>query len=366
LQLPSGKTTERHNTMEPIDDKPDISRRGILRTAAGITALGALPMIASASSAPKTIRPKRMKTGDTFGLIAPASATGDENQIQTVIARMEALGFKVKQAKNLREKYGYLAGTDNQRAEDFNAMVRDPEVDGILCYHGGYGTMRMLPQIDYNAFKNNPKVVVGYSDITGLLMALNAKTGVIGFHGPVGNSTWSIFDTEWFKKAAFTAAPIGTFGSRDQEMDPLPETLVEGVGEGRLLGGNLTLISHLIGTPYFPDPHGAIWCLEDIGEDPYKVDRMLTHMWLAGAFKGAQGIVFGSVRPRAADPARTPSQNDFSMIEVLRDRTKRFGLPSYSGFSFGHIENQVTVPIGVRARIDAAARTLRVLEPAVK
>ena len=306
-----------------------------------------------------------LKEGDLIGMIAPAGAATDAIDVQKARENLHRLGFEVLLGKNILSRHGYLGGTDQQRAEDFNQMVKLPEVKGIACMRGGYGTTRMLDLIDYAAFRENPKVVWGFSDITGLINALTRNSNVITFHGPTPASSWGDYDLQGMRKALMSVDPIGPLPAPIASIDPETTTLVPGVVEGRLVGGNLSLLSAVGGSKYAPDYTGAIIFIEEIGEEPYRVDRMLTQLHLEGAFAKAKGIAFGSLKLRST---QTPDDDPltFTMLQMLQDRATAFGLPSCTGFPFGHIADQVTLPIGVRARLDATNRTLTVVESGVR
>lgn len=297
-------------------------------------------------------------------MIAPASASQDAADVQRAKANLEALGFEVLLGKNILGRHGYLAGTDAERAEDFNQMVSLPQVKAIIAMRGGYGTTRMLELLDYEAFRANPKVVHGFSDITGLANALTRKTGVVTFHGPNPASNLGPYDIEGMKRAWLAEAPIGPLPAPAAPLDPVAATLVPGKVRGRLVGGNLSLLSAVAGSAYAPDYDGAIVFIEEIGEDVYRVDRMLTHLMISGAFKRAKGIAFGSLRFRTNQVVEQDPK-DFTMLQMLEDRAKAIGLPACTGLPFGHIADQVTLPIGVQAELDANTQTLTILESGV-
>ncbi|MBL8060007.1 MAG: LD-carboxypeptidase [Chthonomonas sp.] len=333
--------------------------------AIGVAATLGAPSLSKASlTGTKAIRPPRLKPGDTVGIVSPAGFTSDPLDIDIVRENLGKLGLKIKVGQNALERYGPLAGTDQQRADDFNRMVNDPSVQGICCLRGGYGTTRILHLVDYASFRAHPKVVWGFSDITGLLNALTKKTGVITFHAPTAASNWGEYDLASMK-SIILEADYGT-ALPDYVGDPVPEavTLIPGTAQGRLVGGNLSLLSAVGGSQFAPDTEGAMVFIEEVGEEPYRVDRMLTQLLLAGAFKRAKGIIFGGMRLRS-NQAPSADPKDWTMLDVLRDRALAIGLPAFTGFPAGHIADQVVMPIGVRVEMDAVTRTLRLLEPAV-
>jgi muramoyltetrapeptide carboxypeptidase len=316
----------------------------------------------------KTLKPKRLKLGDTLGLIAPSSPLTDEN-FEKAVKNLTDLGFKLKYGKYVREKSGYLAGTDAQRAEDFHWAFSDKTVDAVWCFRGGYGGMRVLPLIDFNIVKQNPKIFIGYSDITAYHLAIYQKTGLITFHGPVGTSDYVDFTknhvlntlmkpTESYKldNAAENAAnPSDLFKM---------QVITAGRCQGKLIGGNLSLLSAMAGTPYglkTKDVKGKILFMEDIEERPYRVDRMLTQILQAVDLRTCAGIALGVFE------GCSPKKEEQSMTvqEVMKDRLGNLGVPVVYGLSFGHIKHQFTLPIGIEAAFDTDGGMITLLERAV-
>lgn len=316
--------------------------------------------------APRTpIRPKRLAEGDTLGLVSPASAAFEDDNIVMAKELLEALGFKVVIGEHAFDRHGYFAGTDRDRAADLNRMFADDRIAGIFCYTGGWGSARILPLLDYDLIRRKPKVLIGYSDVTALLNAIHQRTGLITFHGPVASSTFEPYTLENFRKVVMTAEAAGVLPLPPKKPDALVDRtnrvlrLAPGKATGRLAGGNLTILSTLMGTPYEIDTNGAIVFLEDTHEDLYRIDRMLTQLALAGKFDRAAGVVFG----RCTDCGyRGPT---FSLEEILRDRFGSMKIPALSGLPIGHIETKMTIPVGATATLDADAGTLAIVEPAV-
>jgi muramoyltetrapeptide carboxypeptidase len=282
---------------------------------------------------------------------------------------MEGLGLKTVFSAHVSDKYGYLAGQDRDRAEDVNAMFRRKDVDGIIAIRGGWGCLRMIPYLDYAMIRRHPKIIMGYSDITTILNAIYTRTGLITFHGPVALSTYNEYTNEYLKKAIFTAKPIGRVeqppAGDDEKDDRTVVSLGKGRGSGPLVGGNLSLIVTTLGTPYEIDLKGKVLFVEDVGEEPYRIDRMLTHLWVTGHLKKLAGIVFGKFTncvPKKDNPEYSTS---FTVDELLRERITPLGIPAISGVNIGHIKNKVTMPIGARATVDADAKTLTITEAAV-
>jgi muramoyltetrapeptide carboxypeptidase len=325
----------------------------------------ATPLLSAAASKPPIIKPKRLSPGDTVGLVLPATAAFEADEIQFAKEQMEAIGFKVVIGPHAFDKWGYFAGHDKDRAADINRMFADDSVNAVVCYTGGWGSPRVLPYLDYDLIARKPKVLLGFSDITALLNAVHKKTGLITFHGPVGGSTFEPYTLENFRRVVMTAEPAGLLPTPSKRPNELIDRtnrilkITNGKATGPLIGGNLTMIASLMGTPWQPDTTGAIVFLEDVHEEPYRIDRMLTTLALGGLFDHAAGIVFG----RCSDcGVKGPS---FSLEEILRDRFGTLPIPALSGLSFGHIEQKLVLPIGVRATLDADAGTLRIEENAV-
>lgn len=346
----------------------ETSRREFLGTAgAGLLAApppGATARAASAPPAP--VKPRRLAAGDTIGLIDPASATFLRQDVEIVTDVLAALGFKVKRGAHLMDRYGYLAGRDVDRAADVNALFADPEVRGILAVRGGWGSARLLPHLDFEGIRRNPKVLAGYSDLTALLNAVHARTGLVTFHSPVGVSTWTPFSVEHARRVLIDGeAP--TLSNPVEVKDTLVpvehrvSTITPGVARGRLLGGNLTVLSALVGTPYLPDFDGAILFLEDVREQIYRIDRMLTQLALAGVLGRVRGVVIGKCTD--CDPGE--GYGSLTLEEVFDDHVKPLGVPAWHGAMIGHIDRQFTLPIGLEVEIDAKGGTIKLLEPAV-
>ncbi len=351
----------------------DITRRDLLAgavaggaaLAAATGAKGQADGTAARPAAPT--RPTRLAQGDLVALVAPASATYDEDTLLVAVESLEALGLRVRVGEHVMARYGYLAGPDEDRAADINAAFADDEVRGVIALRGGWGASRALPHIDFDLIAANPKVVLGYSDVTSLLLALLARSNLVGFHGPNGTSPWGEFTTREMRRIVFEGgAPTmrnprlrdGTLAVRQFRTVPI----VPGLARGRLVGGNLTLFAALAGTPYFPDTTGAIVFLEEVDEYIYRCDRMLTQLALAGVFERAAGVVFGGFTNCGVHPE---GYGRFSLNDVFRHHLVPLGKPAFSGAMFGHVAQKRTLPLGVEAEIDAEAGTIRMLEPAV-
>ncbi len=344
-------------------------RRRFLETA-GLAALalpaGARPAAPATAARPAPVRPARLRPGDTVGLVAPARAFHLRSEIETARLVVEGLGLKPRLGPNFARRYGYLAGRDEERAADVNALFGDPEVKGILAGQGGWGCARLLPHLDFDLIRRNPKVLLGYSDLTALLLAIHARTGLVTFHGPTALSDWSAFTLDWARRVLFEgeAPTYRNVLLEDGRLVPRrwrTQVVTPGRASGRLLGGNLTVLSHLLGTPYLPDFEGSLLFLEDVHEEVYRVDRMLTQLGQAGVLKQARAVAWGT----CTDCEPGEGYGALTLEELLDDHVRPLGVPAYAGAMIGHIDDQFTLPLGLPAELDAEAGTLRLLEPAV-
>lgn len=310
------------------------------------------------------LKAKKLKFGDTIGLIAPSGAVRTEGAIERAVAETERMGFKVKLGEGAGKKYGYLAGTDEDRARDINAMFADDEVDAIVCLRGGYGAMRILDQLDYDLIAKHPKIFMGFSDITALHIALLNRCGLVTFHGPMAAANWSSKPLDDFSRnsmyqALMHAEPAGEL--RNPPEYP-KQTVNPGQAEGVLVGGNLMLIASSLGTPWEIDARGRIIFIEEIGERTYCVDRMLTQLRLAGKFDDCAGVIFGDF---ADCPVEYP-EFGLTLEEIIRDVVAPCGKPVFTGLRCGHCSPKLTLPFGVNCHMDADTCTLTVLESAVE
>ncbi|MCC6550398.1 MAG: LD-carboxypeptidase [Ignavibacteriaceae bacterium] len=316
----------------------------------------------------KTIIPPRLKQGDRIALVSPGGfITADE--LKDSRTNIEALGFEVVDGKSVVGKYGYLGGSDKERADDINWAFGDKAINGIVCTRGGYGCGRILPMLDYELIEKNPKVLMGYSDITALFYGIYTKTGLTGFHGPVGISTFNDYSVNHLRNVVINPVPVYTLDNAPAEAaNPDYElyTISGGTVRGKLIGGNLSLVVSVIGTEFNPDYTGAIIFLEEVREEPYRIDRMLTQLVQSGAVEKCNGIalgVFSKCNPKESESAITTS---LTLKEVLFDRLGGLGKPVCYGLSFGHIANKFTLPFGTEAELDADSGILKLIEPAVR
>lgn len=339
------------------------------RTFLGSTALAAslLPLsgIAGATTAPRgRLLPVPLSKGDTIGLVSPSSATDDSFNLQLAREAMEALGFKVKTGAHYDARRGHLAGTDAERAGDLNAMFTDKTIKAIVCSRGGSGAARLLPLLDYDSIRRNPKVLLGYSDITALHSAIHAKTGLVTFHGQIGSGSWNKFNVDQFQRVLLDRELVEYRNKIELGDELVPRqnrtiTLQGGKARGELVGGNLTVLTALAGSPYLPDFSGKILFLEDVGEAPYRVDRMFSTLKLMGALDKVAGVIFGE----CTDCKPGDGYGSLTLEQILDDYILPLKVPAYRGAMIGHIREQFIVPVGGQVELDADAGTFRLLEP---
>lgn len=314
------------------------------------------------------VRPNRLAPGARIALVAPAGPLLERDDLARAVALCRALGYEPALSPGAGRRLGYLAGADDERLADLNAALHDPAVDAIWCLRGGFGVTRILDRVDFDPLARRPRPLIGFSDITALLLAALAEAGVVTFHGPVARASMPAFSRAHFERVLAAPTPAGKLGrlpAKPGVLIPREDrivTLAGGSAEGPLLGGNLTLLQCLVGTRFFPDLEGAILFLEDVGEDLYRVDRILAHLRMVGALERLAGVAVG----RFTDLKRHTSDGALGFDEVLETYFGPLRVPVAYGFPFGHIDDQWTLPLGVRARLDADAGELELLEAAVQ
>lgn len=304
-----------------------------------------------------------------MGLITPSTFVSDPDTLATAERTMKYFGLQAKWGKNVRKKSGYLGGTIDERLDDLHEMFRDPDVKAIFALRGGYGAAQLLDRIDYSLIKSHPKIFLGYSDITALHLGIHQKTGLVTFHGPVVLSRFTPFTQEHFRQALFETKAIGAV-TNPPESNPLrPEhtlrTVRPGRARGPLIGGNLTLVSTTMGTPYEIETRGKILFIEDVDEEPYRIDRMLTQLRLAGKFDAAAGLIFGECEDCRPKDFKPSFNSTFTLGEIVDNILGGLKIPVLSGLTFGHTNDQLTLPLGIMATLDADKGELVVEEPAV-
>lgn len=335
----------------------------------GWLAAGSVPL--STLTEPPRLRPAAFRRGMKVGVVAPASPVS-RTEWQRVQSALTSMGFALTYDEaQLLDNAHFLAGTDAERAAALHRLFEDDEVGVIWCVRGGYGTMRLLELLDYDLIQRHPKIVIGFSDITALLHAIWQRTGLVTFHGPVGTSEFTTYTKRNMMHQLMSGRVPYSIGlplpleesplRRANHREYVAQSLVSGVATGTLIGGNLTLMTSLLGTPYDVDYSGKILLLEEVGEAPYRIDRMLTQLRLAGKLQQVAGIGLGVFKDCSNRSAAKASE----LIEVLQDRLGDLGVPVGYGLAMGHVDNNFTFPIGVRARLDTGAMTLTLLESGV-
>lgn len=316
------------------------------------------------------IWPDSLRPGDTIMFVAPAGDLQEE-RIRQAKGRLEARGFKVVMRQDLFDKEGYLAGTDKRRAKELMQAFLDPDVKAVFSGRGGYGTMRILDRLDYKKIRAHPKILVGFSDITGLHLALNRQAGLVTFHSPT--SFWRLdsetegmrpFTQEYLLRAVIDdgAATNDGYTIEIPEDAPRPVALGRGTARGRLAGGNLSMISALEGTPFSVDTRDAILLLEDTREAPYRIDRMLKQLELAGKLETLRGAVLGQfTRNYDREEDQMTEDPRFTVDGVLRQYFEPLGIPVLMNYPVGHSPYNATLPLGAQVEIDADQGTLRIL-----
>ena len=295
------------------------------------------------------IRPPRLKPGDTIGIVAPASPF-DQKTFGQGIRSLESMGFQTRVPDEIFEKNGYLAGSDSHRAGLVMQFFEDHSVNALLCARGGFGSLRILPLLDFNIIRQNPKIFVGHSDITALLAAITAKSRLVTFHGPLV--------TTLANAPEMTCSTLLTAISSNAIVELKPAqgiALKAGRARGRVIGGNLTTLCHMLATPFEPRFENHILLLEDRGEAHYRIDRMLFQMKLAGCFKGIAGLVLGSFQDCGSLDG---------IFRIFEEHFKDMSLPILAGFDVGHGPQNMTLPVGLEATLDADEQILSFDQPA--
>ena len=300
--------------------------------------------------------PKPLKAGSKIGITAPASPSSPW-EINEAVRFLKSMDCSVEIGKLINKKnreYKYLSASDDDRAAEFMEFIENPEIDAIMCARGGYGTLRILEKLDYNKIKKNPKIIVGFSDITALIIAINRKTGLIGFHGPVAGSSFNQFTRECFKKVLFEE------GFKYSQKFSQMNVVKNGLASGILVGGNLTMLTSSLGSPYEIDSDNAILFVEETKEEPYRIDRMLSQLALAGKFNNLKGVILGNFGSLDAKKNFYPGKS-FTVRQVLEERFSSMNIPFVMNMPFGHIKDKMTIPYGVYARLDTKEKSLEFL-----
>jgi muramoyltetrapeptide carboxypeptidase len=313
------------------------------------------------------VKPPALRDGATIAIVAPSSPPQTRSEIEQATAYFESRGYELVFGPNLRRVHGYLAGTDEQRAADLQWALSEPGIDMVLCLTGGYGAARLYNRIDWDAL-GNPRIFCGYSDITALHLALAKHAGWTTFYGPMFLRFTRKKDeltkvTEECFHRAFKAEPLGRVP--EDPDDPYVLTVGEGVAEAPIVGGCLTLVAASLGTPYEIETDGCIVLLEDLNEEPYIIDTHLNHLILAGKLDNAAGLVFGTDVNLKALTIPEYNESTLSIEEILDELIAPLGIPAIANVPVGHGKTMATIPLGARARLDAGAKTLDILEAGV-
>lgn len=327
-----------------------MNRRNFTRLSAMGMAATTLPLYNMDKKKKITI-PKRLQKGQTVALISPGSYV-NETKLERAIQNLESLELKIKLSKHIRKVRGYTAGTDQERLEDLHAAFQDDQVDAIWCARGGYGCTRLLPYLDYKMIRKHPKILIGFSDITALLNSIYQKSCLQTYHGPVASSVFTPYVREQIQEILFEGKSVQILPQEGKQFSIGSKVK----NSGQVIGGNLTVLSAMAGTSHFPKSKGKILLLEDIGEKPYRIDRMLTTLRQCMPLKEVAGIILGQFTDCEA------GENDLSLSlkETFQDRLSDLGIPVIGGFPFGHEEENGVIPIGGQVEIDPVSHILRI------
>ncbi|MBE7386168.1 MAG: LD-carboxypeptidase [Leptolyngbya sp. SIO1E4] len=347
-----------------------LARRQVMK---GLGAIAALTPLATAqrtqAQSSPLIKPPGLKAGDTVGIISPAGATFRPEDLDIVMDAVRGLGLVPRPAAHVLDRYGYLAGRDRDRAADINQFFGDPSIAALLPIRGDWGSARILPYLDYDLIRQNPKIIVGFSDLTALLLGITAQTGLITFHGPNGLTAWRPDQTDPFRQVLFEGqaltfenVPAAEDSDRLMQVKFRVHTITPGQAQGRLYGGNLSVLSGIVGSPYLPDLNGAILFVEDVGEPIYRIDRMLTQLKLAGILDQLAGFIFGQCT--RCGPSGS-GYGTLTLEEVWQDHIAPLGIPAWGNAVIGHVEPILTLPLGAEVEIDAEAGRLTMISSAI-
>lgn len=347
-----------------------MERRNFLASLTGAMAFSLLHQRpAQALSSDNILRPGALKPGDTVGLITPATYVPDPDNLARAERTLRFFGLRMKMGKNAGRRMGDYHRSIEERLDDLHEMFRDKEVRAVFCIRGGYGSMHLLDRIDYDLIRRNPKIFLGYSDITAMHLAIMKRARLVTFHGPMMLASFTTYTQQHFRRALFETKPLGVVTNPPDENQLRPAHPLRAVRGGRatgeLTGGNLTLISTTLGTPYEIETRGRILFLEDVDEEPHRIDRMLTQLRLAGKFDAVAGVVFGECTNCGPSDYKPSSAIPYSTGEILNNILGSLKVPVLSGLTIGHTGDQLTLPLGVQATLDADKGTLEINEAAL-
>ncbi len=341
-----------------------MDRKGFLKRLTATSGLLVAPFIQTEATnrvAAPFLKPPRVRPGDLAAIVSPAGTTVSKEDVANAVASIQKLGLKTKLGNNVGSRWGYLGGRDTERLTDLHDAFANPDVKAIFPIRGGYGSSRLIPMIDFDLIRRNPKAFVGFSDNTSLIVTMNMFSNMVTFYGPNAHFDWTNYTRENLQRimmesgpAGLLEAPVGANGRRANHT-----TIVPGKATGQLIGGNLSLLIQTLGTQWEIDTRGKILFFEDVNESPYRIDRMLTHLWLARKLQVAAGFAIGQIT------VTRDRSDDMDLMSVIRDRFEPLGKPCFIGMATGHVSNILTLPLGVSMEMDASAGTLRSVESAV-
>ncbi len=315
----------------------------------------------------RLVKPPALRKGDTVGIVAPSTPPFEPADLEFTYKWLARLGLRHKTGRHVLSMWGDYAGRDEARLEDLHSIWADPEVKAVLPVRGGNGCARLLPALNFDLIAANPKILIGFSDITALLLAVHQRTGLVTFHGPTAGAFYkSAYTHHHYVKALMQAKPLGLVTDPEPEKPWKPEhpparvVISAGRARGRLTGGCMTLVRQLMGTPYEIQTRGRLVFLEDVQEEPHNIDRMLTQLLIAGKLADAAGILVGQcVKCKPGESGRNALPLSYSVEAVIRERLGSLGIPVVYGMRFGHGDDQFTVPLGVMASLEASDRRVR-------
>lgn len=345
-------------------------RRHFLTTISAGAVVPWIKFAPAAESSTGMILARALRPGDTVGLVTPGTYVADPDRLALANRTLDHFGLKMRLGKNVGRRAGYFGSSADERLDDLHAMFSDPEVHAVFAIRGGYGSAHLLDRVDYDLIHRNPKVFLGYSDITALHLAINKYARLVTFHGPIVLSPFTDYTQRYFRSALFETKPLGQIsnppeGNQLRPAHPL-RTIKSGIAKGPLIGGNLTLISTTMGTPYEIDTRGKILFLEDVDEETYRIDRMLTQLRLAKKLDESLGIVFGQCQDCGPRDFKPSLESNYSLGEVLDNILGKLNVPVLYGLTIGHTSDQVTLPLGVMTTLDADKGILDITATALK
>jgi muramoyltetrapeptide carboxypeptidase len=342
-----------------------MNRRNFLASASAALTLPLINRYINASTIPDgLIRPKALRAGDTVGVITPSTPVTDPDRLALVTRTLNFFGLRAKVGKNVGRHSVDFAASVDERLDDLHSMFRDKDVSAVFALRGGYGCGQLLDRVDYDLIRRNPKIFLGFSDITALHLAIHKRARLVTFHGPVITSSFTEYTQQYFRKALFETQPLGKLTNPPEDNELRPKhalrTIRRGTATGPLIGGNLSLITATMGTPFEVETQGAIFFIEDVGEEAYRIDRMLTQLRLAGKFDEAAGVVFGECDGCGPGDYKPSFATPYTLGEVVDNILGKLKVPVLSGLTIGHTSDQLTLPLGVAATLDADNGTLEI------